>query len=133
GQDPSMIQAAENVAERYGISRFEQDEFAWHSHQKTLDAYNHRKITQEITPLMIKGETFQQDESIKPKLTQQTLNRLKPLLQNGSITAGNCCMKNDGAVLLLVMEKTITKVRSEEGSVGIESRSICIQDKLNDM
>src|SRR5699024_1524844 len=109
GQDPSMIQAAENVAERYGISRFEQDEFAWHSHQKTLDAYNHRKITQEITPLMIKGETFQQDESIKPKLTQQTLNRLKPLLPNGSITAGNCCMKNDGAVLLLVMEKTFAK------------------------
>lgn len=109
GQDPSMIQAAENVAERYGISRFEQDEFAWHSHQKTLDAYNHRKITQEITPLMIKGETFQQDESIKPKLTQQTLNRLKPLLPNGSITAGNCCMKNDGAVLLLVMEKTLAK------------------------
>lgn len=36
GQDPSMIQAAENVAERYGISRFEQDEFAWHSHQKRL-------------------------------------------------------------------------------------------------
>ncbi|UXS60298.1 thiolase family protein [Staphylococcus ureilyticus] len=109
GQDPSMIQAAENVAERYGISRFEQDEFAWHSHQKTLDAYNHRKITQEITPLMIKGETFQQDESIKPKLMQQTLNRLKPLLPNGSITAGNCCMKNDGAVLLLVMEKTLAK------------------------
>ena len=76
---------------------------------KTLDAYNHRKITQEITPLMIKGETFQQDESIKPKLTQATLNRLKPLLPNGSITAGNCCMKNDGAVLLLVMEKHLLK------------------------
>lgn len=108
-QDPSMIQAAENVAARFGISRFEQDEFAWHSHQKTLDAYNHHKITQEITPLTIKGETFQQDESIKPKLTQQTLSRLKPLLPNGSITAGNCCMKNDGAVLLLVMEKSLAK------------------------
>ncbi|MGI2314851.1 beta-ketoacyl synthase N-terminal-like domain-containing protein, partial [Staphylococcus cohnii] len=68
-QDPSMIQAAENVAERYGISRFEQDEFAWHSHQKTLDAYQHHHITQEITPLTIKGEIFEQDESIKTKLT----------------------------------------------------------------
>ncbi|MGI2315278.1 beta-ketoacyl synthase N-terminal-like domain-containing protein, partial [Staphylococcus cohnii] len=68
-QDPSMIQAAENVAERYGISRFDQDEFAWHSHQKTLDAYQHHNITQEITPLTIKGEIFEQDESIKTKLT----------------------------------------------------------------
>src|SRR5699024_6142517 len=109
-QDPSMIQAAENVAERYGISRFEQDEFAWYSHQKTLDAYQHHHITQEITPLTIKGEIFEQDESIKTKLTQQTLGRLKPLLPNGSITAGNCCMKNDGAVLLLVMEKSVAQV-----------------------
>ena len=109
-QDPSMIQAAENVAERYGISRIEQDEFAWHSHQKTLDAYQHHHITQEITPLTIKGEIFEQDESIKTKLTQQTLGRLKPLLPNGSITAGNCCMKNDGAVLLLVMEKSVAQV-----------------------
>ncbi len=108
-QDPSMIQAAENVAERYGISRFDQDEFAWHSHQKTLDAYQHHNITQEITPLTIKGEIFEQDESIKTKLTQQTLGRLKPLLPNGSITAGNCCMKNDGAVLLLVMEKSVAQ------------------------
>ena len=108
-QDPSMIQAAENVAERYGISRFEQDKFAWHSHQKTLDAYQHHNITQEITPLTIKGEIFEQDESIKTQLTQQTLGRLKPLLPNGSITAGNCCMKNDGAVLLLVMEKSVAQ------------------------
>src|SRR5699024_12550059 len=99
-----MIQAAENVAERYGISRCEQDKFAWHSHQKTLDAYQHHNITQEITPLRIKGEIFEKDESIKTQLTQQTLGRLKPLLPNGSMTAGNCCMKYNGAVLLRVLE-----------------------------
>lgn len=108
-QDPSMIQAAENVAEQYDISRIEQDTFAWQSHQKTIEAYNQNLIPQEILPFKIKGGIFQYDESIKPQLNQRVLSRLKPLLVNGTITAGNCCMKNDGAVLLLVMEKSVAE------------------------
>ncbi|MCY1037243.1 acetyl-CoA C-acyltransferase [Staphylococcus nepalensis] len=108
-QDPSMIQAAENVAEQYDISRIEQDTFAWQSHQKTIEAYNQNLIPQEILPFKIKGGIFQYDESIKSQLNQRVLSRLKPLLVNGTITAGNCCMKNDGAVLLLVMEKSVAE------------------------
>ena len=108
-QDPSMIEAAENVAQTYNISRTAQDYYAWMSHQKTMAAYEHQIISREIMPFQVKDETFQRDESIKPKLTERTLNRLKPLLPEGTVTAGNCCMKNDGAVLLMVMEKETAK------------------------
>ncbi|MDG0842893.1 thiolase family protein [Staphylococcus equorum] len=108
-QDPSMIEAAENVAQTYNISRTAQDYYAWMSHQKTMVAYENQIISREIIPFQVKGETFQQDESIKPKLTERTLNRLKPLIPEGTVTAGNCCMKNDGAALLMIMEKETAK------------------------
>lgn len=109
GQDPSMIEAAENVARKYDISRLRQDKFAYRSHQLTQNSYDNGSISREILPIKIKGEWFERDESIKPRLTIQKLGRLKPLLKQGSITVGNSCMKNDGAVLVLVMEETFAK------------------------
>lgn len=109
GQDPSMIEAAENVARKYDISRLRQDEFAYRSHQLTQNSYDNGSISREILPIKIKGEWFERDESIKPRLTIQKLGRFKPLLNEGSITVGNSCMKNDGAVLMLVMEETFAK------------------------
>ena len=64
-QDVSMIQAAENVAQHYHISRDEQDEFAFRSHQKTASFYQNGKIKKEIVPIHSKGQTFAQDESLK--------------------------------------------------------------------
>lgn len=104
GQDPSMIQAAENVARTYHVSRETQDQYAYESHRKALAAHQHDVISQEIIPLAVKGEHITLDESIKPKLTLKTLSRLRSLLPAGTVTVGNCCMKNDGAVLLLIME-----------------------------
>ncbi|WP_342610554.1 thiolase family protein [Staphylococcus hsinchuensis] len=105
GQDVSMIEAAENVAQRYNISRQAQDEYAWKSHQKTIASYEQDIISQEIIPVKAKTTIFQQDESVKSRLTPALLGRLKPLLTDGTVTAGNSCMKNDGAVLLLIMER----------------------------
>lgn len=108
-QDPSMIQAAENVAQRYNISRNDQDAFAFESHRKTIMAYKQKQLNQEIISLEVKGKIFNRDESIKERMDERTLNRLKPLLAEGTVTAGNCCMKNDGAVLLLVMNKEMAE------------------------
>lgn len=108
-QDPSMIQAAENVAQRYNISRNDQDAFAFESHRKTIRAYKQKQLNQEIISLEVKGKFFNRDESIKERMDERTLNRLKPLLTEGTVTAGNCCMKNDGAVLLLVMNKAMAE------------------------
>ncbi|PCT85547.1 acetyl-CoA C-acyltransferase, partial [Listeria monocytogenes] len=57
-QDPSMIQAAENVAQRYNISRNDQDAFAFESHRKTIMAYKQKQLNQEIISLEVKGKFF---------------------------------------------------------------------------
>lgn len=107
--DASMIEAAENVAKLYAVSREQQDAFTWQSHQKVIQAYTDGIIPNEIIPLKIRGQQFDEDESIKPNLTEHTLNRFKPLLEQGTVTVGNSCMKNDGAVLLIVMERELAK------------------------
>ena len=109
GQDPSMIEAAENVARKYGISRVMQDKFAYRSHQLTQGNYDNGNISREILPIKVKGVSFDRDESVKSRLTTEKLSRFKPLLIQGSITVGNSCMKNDGAVLILVMEEKLAK------------------------
>ena len=71
--------------------------------------YENGNINQEIVPLIVKGEKFEDDESIKPNLNLKTLSRFKPQLPNGTVTVGNSCMKNDGAVLVLIMELETAK------------------------
>lgn len=105
GEDPSMIEAAENVAQVYQISRESQDEFAYNSHQKTIKAMEKGYLSNEIYPIKVGNEWIQHDEGVKPKLTLRTLSRLKPLIKDGTVTVGNSCMKNDGGVLLLIMSK----------------------------
>ncbi|MDT3995489.1 thiolase family protein [Mammaliicoccus fleurettii] len=105
GEDPSMIEAAENVAQVYQVTREAQDDFAYNSHQKTISAIKKGHISHEILPIKVRNEWLDRDESIKPKLTLKTLSRLKPLIKSGTVTVGNSCMKNDGAVLLLIMSK----------------------------
>ncbi|BGE83330.1 thiolase family protein [Staphylococcus petrasii] len=107
GQDPSMIEAAENVAKHYRVSREDQDAFAIRSHQLAAKHFDDGNIQREIVPLKVKGQYFERDESIKSTLTEARLNRLRPLLAGGTVTAGNSCMKNDGAGLVLVMEKDL--------------------------
>ncbi|WP_323702813.1 thiolase family protein [Mammaliicoccus sp. Dog046] len=105
GEDPSMIEAAENVAQVYHVTREEQDEYAYFSHQKTFNALNNGFLSREILPIKVRNEWISNDESVKPRLNLNTLSRFKPLIKEGTVTVGNSCMKNDGAVLLLVMSK----------------------------
>lgn len=105
GEDPSMIEAAENVAQVYQVDRLSQDEFAFNSHQKAIHAFENGYIKKEILPYTVKMKTIDYDESVKPRLSLKTLNRFRPFFPNGTVTVGNSCMKNDGAVLLLIMSK----------------------------
>lgn len=105
GQDPGMIEAAENVAQHYNISRQHQDAFAARSHRLATTHFDNGDIQCEILPLKIKGEWLCKDESLKPTLTESRLQRLRPLISNGTVTVGNSCMKNDGAGLALIMDK----------------------------
>ena len=100
--DPGMIQAAENVARAYAISRERQDDFTLHSHQRAVAAQQSGFLACEIVPLA--GDPQEsQDEGPRPSLSAKLLARMPPLLAGGTVTAGNSCAINDGAAIVLLV------------------------------
>ncbi|MCX5755091.1 MAG: 3-oxoadipyl-CoA thiolase [Gemmatimonadetes bacterium] len=110
----SMGQTAENLAERDGITRADQDAFAVRSQQKAARARAAGRFAGEIVPVEIaqkKGDPkrVDADEFIRPDTTMETLGKLKPAFRTdgkGSVTAGNSSGLNDGAAALLVVSGT---------------------------
>jgi acetyl-CoA C-acetyltransferase len=102
---------AENIAERFGITREEQDAFAAWSQNKAEKAINEGKFIDEIVPVHIpqrKGEPilFARDEFPRAGVTAEQLAKLKPAFKkDGTITAGNASGINDGAAALVIMSK----------------------------
>ena len=100
---------AENLVEKYGISREEQDAFAAASQQKAVTARDTGVFDQEITPVSIpqrKGDALliTQDEQPRAGTTAESLAALKPAFKkDGSVTAGNASSLNDGAAAVLMM------------------------------
>lgn len=106
----SMPETAENVAKKYGITREEQDQFAYDSQQKAKEAICQNRFKEEIVPVRLvdrKGnETWvTEDEHPRPETSLEKLGTLKPLFKNGSVTAGNASGVNDGASALLLMSR----------------------------
>jgi acetyl-CoA C-acetyltransferase len=108
--DYHMGVTGENVAEKYGITREEQDEFAVHSHRKALAAMKECRFKSQIVPVEIpakkKGEApvlFEKDESPREDTTIEVLRSLKPAFKkDGTVTAGNAPGVNDGAAAVVV-------------------------------
>ncbi|AIY11702.1 acetyl-CoA C-acetyltransferase [Paenibacillus polymyxa] len=101
---------AENVAEKYGISRLEQDAFAYESQIKAVEAKNNKVFEEQIVPVMIKNKKettyFTEDEHIRGNTTKEKLSQLKPAFkENGTVTAGNASGINDGAAAMLVVSE----------------------------
>jgi acetyl-CoA C-acetyltransferase len=109
--DCLMGMTAENVAEKYGITREEQDEFSASSQQKAERAIKEGRFKEEIVPVEVvkdRGErtVFDTDEHPRFGTTKETLAKLKPVFKaGGTITAGNSSGINDGAAALLVVSK----------------------------
>ena len=102
--DPDMGIAAENVAQKYGISREEQDQYALHSHQKASKSMQTGRFEKEIVPLNVNGKWISSDECPRTNTSIEKLQKLSPVfLEKGTVTAGNACPLNDGAAVLLVM------------------------------
>lgn len=102
---------AENIAQQYGFSREEQDQFALSSQQKAKQAVESGAFSAEIVPVVIKtrqGESlFQQDEHPKFNTTEESLAKLRPaFIKDGTVTAGNASGLNDGAAALLLMSES---------------------------
>ncbi|TGD94634.1 acetyl-CoA C-acyltransferase [Methylobacterium nonmethylotrophicum] len=136
GQDPwlvehvpaiymTMIETAENVAERYGISREAQDAYALRSQQRTAQAQSENRFADEIVPMTArmavadkatgavshKEITLSQDEGNRPQTRLEDLQGLKPVFKDGQriqegqfITAGNASQLSDGAAAVVLME-----------------------------
>ncbi len=107
----SMGETAENVAERYGISRAEQDAFALESQQRAAAAVRDGKFAEEIVSVTAPGRggstsVVDTDEHPRPDTTAERLASLAPVFRTGgSVTAGNSSGINDGAAALLVTSK----------------------------
>jgi acetyl-CoA acetyltransferase family protein len=104
----TMGETGENVAERCGITRAEQDEFALRSHQRAVAAIEEGRFTSQIVPITVlqpKGEPIvvDRDEHPRPDTSLAALARLKAAFrEGGSVTAGNSSGINDGSAALLV-------------------------------
>ena len=114
----SMGLTAEEVAERYKVTREDQDRFALASHQKAAAAIKDGKFKDEIVPLQVvqkevtpdgkvssKVVTFDTDEGVRPDTNLEVLAKLRPVFkQNGTVTAGNSSQTSDAAAAVVLME-----------------------------
>jgi len=104
----TMPQTAENVAKRFNISREEQDAFAFESQQRAKKALATKRFAEEIVPVYVKDRKGHEiivdtDEHPRPDTTLEALAKLRPIFENGTVTAGNASGVNDGASALLLM------------------------------
>ncbi|MFV1962225.1 MAG: acetyl-CoA C-acyltransferase [Acidimicrobiia bacterium] len=100
-----MGNTAENVAEKYGITRERMDEFAKSSQDRAVESQKNGFFDREITPIEVPdGRTIRDDDGPRPNTTLEKLASLPPAFQpEGLVTAGNSCPLNDGAAAVLVM------------------------------
>lgn len=108
GYISGMVETAENLAKQYEISRQEQDEYALRSHQRAVAAVQAAKFDQEIVGIPVpqgRGEPviFTKDEGPRPDTSTQALARLRPVMPDGTVTAGNASSQNDAASVCLVV------------------------------
>ncbi|MDD2046221.1 acetyl-CoA C-acyltransferase [Pseudomonas putida] len=120
-----MLQTAEFVARKYGISREQQDEFAYVSQQRTARAQAQGRFLEEIVPISaqhrivdkdsgasrLQAVLLQQDEGNRPETTLEGLARLAPVLEGGTITAGNASQLSDGASACVLVDKRFAEQR----------------------
>lgn len=108
GHISGMIETAENLAQDYAIGRGEADAFAAQSHARAAAAWNDGRFADEVVPVLVpqrRGDPvlFERDEGIRADTTTETLAKLRPLMKDGTVTAGNAAQQNDAAAACLVV------------------------------
>ena len=121
---------AENVAEKFQITREEQDKFALESQEKALKAQKENKFKEEIINFKIKSEkseiNFSKDEHPREGINLDALLKLKPVFKkNGTVTAGNASGINDGAAAVTLIARTEAEKRRLKKLVSIKSWASC--------
>lgn len=117
GHISGMIETAENLARQHHISREAADDWAVRSHQRARDAWAAGRFDAEVVPISVpqkKGAAliFAKDEGIRPDASRESLAALRPLMKDGTVTAGNSSQQNDAAaVCLVVAEEKLAELR----------------------
>jgi acetyl-CoA C-acetyltransferase len=126
--DYHMGVTAENVAERYGITREEQDEYAARSHQRAARAIDEGYFAEQIVPVEVQQKKeslqFTEDEHVRKEAIRESLSKLPPVFEpdGGTATAGNSSGINDGASMMLV---TSAK-KAEELELPVTGRLVSV-------
>ena len=121
---------AENVAEKFQITRDEQDKFALRSQEKALEAQKQNKFAKEIIDFKVKSKkavtNFSKDEHPREGINLDALSRLKPVFKkDGTVTAGNASGINDGAAAVMLMTNEMAEKNSLQKLVSIKSWASC--------
>jgi acetyl-CoA acetyltransferase family protein len=120
-----MLQTAEFVANKYGVSRDAQDRYALSSQQRTAAAQQAGRFDAEIVPInasmavvdkatgaiSYRDVTLSKDEGNRPETTYESLASLKPVIEGGSVTAGNASQLSDGASACVLMDRALAERR----------------------
>jgi len=121
---------AENVAEKFQVTREDQDKFALRSQEKALKAQIENKFKEEIVNFKIKSQktesNFNKDEHPREGINLEALSRLKPVFKkDGTVTAGNASGINDGAAAVTLMSGELANKKGLEKLVSIKSWASC--------
>ena len=119
----SLGEGAELLAERYGIGREAQDEFAAQSHRRAAAAWDRGAYADEV--VTVPGVELERDEPIRPDTSVERLARLPPAFRpDGTVTAGNASPLNDGAAALLLADEEGVAASGREPLARIVSRGL---------
>lgn len=119
GHISGMIATAENLARAHGITREAADAYAARSHQRARDAWAAGRFDAEVVPVSVPQKrgaalVFARDEGIRPDASPESLAALRPLMKDGTVTAGNSSQQNDAAAACLVVaEEKLADLRLE--------------------
>ena len=110
GRISGMIETAENLARDYGISRQEADAFAVRSHKRAAAAWSEGRFAGEVVAVTVPQRNadaivVQRDEGIRESTSLESLAKLKPIMKEGTVTAGNASQQNDAAAACLVVSE----------------------------
>jgi acetyl-CoA C-acetyltransferase len=121
-----MGMTAENVAERYGVSREDMDRFGQRSQERAVAAQDSGFFAREITPYPMNGGAVELDDGPRRESTLEKLQQLEPAFKpGGTVTAGNSCPLNDGAAAVVVM--SVERARE----LGIQPRARIIASSVS--
>ena len=114
----AMGLTAENVVERYGVTRGQQDEYAQRSQERAVAAQESGFFDREIVPVRVNGSVVRKDDGPRASSTLEKLATLEPAFrEGGTVTAGNSCPLNDGAAAVIVMSD------ARAGELGLSPRA----------